>query len=127
MDIEQEKKEIERTILLFFDGFDNFDAELIIKAFYSDRAEMFSIKKSGKLQRTPVSNWRKMCETAKKQPDKNKEKSEKNIVYIDITGFAAQAKVEYKFSDYIYTDYYNMLKIDGSWYITNKMFDTEFF
>jgi hypothetical protein len=123
MNIEQEKKEIEKTIQLFFDGFDNSDAELIIKAFYSDKAEMFSLKKSvPKVNRTPVSDWVKMCEEAKKQP--NIEKSEKNIVYIDITGRAAQAKVEYIFSTFKYTDYYNLLKVGNQWVITNKTFET---
>ena len=39
MRLEHEKSEIKKTIQLFFDGFDNLDAELIIKAFYSDKAE----------------------------------------------------------------------------------------
>jgi hypothetical protein len=130
MNIEQEKKEIEKTIQFLFDGFDNLDAELIIKAFYSDKAEMFSLKKTvPRINKTPVSDWVEMCEKAKKQPDNiwNKEKSEKNIVYIDITERAAQAKVEYIFSTYKYTDYYNLLKVGSQWVITNKTFETTLF
>lgn len=130
MDLAKEKEEIKKTIQMFFDGFDNFDAELIIKAFYSEKAEMFSIKESsGKLNKSAVRNWFKMFEKVRNQEDNiwNIEKSEKNIVYIDVAGYAASAKVEYKFSSYIYTDYYNLLKIEGHWYIVNKTFDTEYF
>lgn len=130
MNLELDKAKIKETIQLFFDGFDNLDAELIAKAFYSDKAEMFSIRESSKkLNKTLVRNWSKIFEKVKNQQDNiwNIEKSEKNIVYIDITGYAASAKVEYKFSTYIYTDYYNLLKIEGRWYIVNKIFDTEFF
>ena len=129
MNIEQEKKEVEKTIQMFFDGFDNFDAELINKAFYSAKAEMFSVRESSeKVNKTPVNNWAKIFERVKSEPDNiwNKEKSKKNIVYIDITGRAAQAKVEYIFSAYKYTDYYNLLKIENQWFITNKTFETTF-
>lgn len=130
MDVAQEKEEIKKTIQMFFDGFDNFDAELIIKAFYNEKAEMFSIKESSKkLNKSAVKNWFKIFEKVRNQEDNiwNTEKSEKNIVYIDVAGYAASAKVEYKFSSYIYTDYYNLLKIEGHWYIVNKTFNTEYF
>jgi hypothetical protein len=130
MDIEHEKSEIQKTIQLFFVGFDNHDAELISKAFYSGKAEMFSIRESsGKINKTPINNWSKIFESVKSQPNNiwNKERSRKNIVYIDITGLAASAKVEYIFSAYKYTDYYNLLKIEGQWCIVNKTFDTMFF
>lgn len=127
--MEQDEIEIRKTIQLFFDGFDNFDADMIIKAFYSDKAEMFSInEKSAKLRKSIVKNWYKTFEHVRNDPSNiwNLEKSEKNIVYIDITGSAASAKVEYKFSSYVYTDYYNLIKAEGRWYIVNKTFDTKF-
>jgi len=129
MNIEQEKKEIEKTIQLFFDGFDNFDASLILQAFCNDKAKMYSAREpSGKkkINETPVNYWVKIFDDVKNQPDNiwNKEKSIKNIVYIDVSGRAAQAKVEYIFSAYTYVDYYNLLKIENRWYITNKTFDT---
>ena len=65
MNIEQEKNEIEKTIQMFFDGFDNFDAELINKAFYNGKIEMFTIRESGKLNRTPVSNFPNWFEKVK--------------------------------------------------------------
>ncbi len=122
--------EIRKTIQLFFDGFDNFDAEMIKRAFYSDKAEMFSVNENSlKLRKNQIKNWNKIFEDVRKDPNNiwNKEKSKKKIIYIDITGSAANAKVEYKFSEYVYTDYYNLIKADGSWYIVNKIFDTEFF
>ena len=129
MNIEQDKSEIEKTIQMFFDGFDDMNAELINEAFYNGKIEMFTIRESGKLNKTPVSNFPKWFEQLKSQPDNiiNKEKSKKNIIYIDITGYAANAKVEYIFSTYKWTEYYNLLKIEDRWYIMNKIFNTEIF
>lgn len=126
MGIEQEKSEIKETIQKFFDGFDNFNTELINEAFYSPKIEMLTIHESGKLKKSLVSSFSKWFEKIKNQPDNvlNKEKSKKNIIYIDITGRAANAKVEYIFSTYTWVEYYNLLKIENRWYIVNKVFET---
>ena len=51
-------------------------------------------------------------------------KSKKKILSIDVTGTAASAKVELAFSDAVYTDYYNLLKIGDQWYIMNTTYHT---
>lgn len=123
-DIEQEKQSIKQTLQYFFDGLDNLDAAKILKAFHY-KAWSFSNGDKGFVN-IPASHWPKTIENAKNDPEHpfNKEKSKKNIVYIDIAGNAAQAKVEWIFTDFMFTDYYNLLKVDGKWLIVNKTYHT---
>jgi len=47
------------------------------------------------------------------------------VLSIDCAGSAAMAKVELDFGSKRYIDYLSMLKIDGRWWIVNKIFHTE--
>ncbi len=124
---EREKDAIMSTLQYFFDGLDNVDAGTIKKAFYPG-AWQFSVGPDG-LRANPVGHWDKTCKAAADNPEHffNKENSRKKVVYIDITGDAAAAKVEWVFSQFTYTDYYTLLKMDGRWYIMNKIFHTTIF
>ena len=126
--MDNEEAAIKRTLQYFFDGLDNLDAETIKKAFYP-KADTFYIAKEGKLGHMAVSDWDKSMDTVKANPDHifHKEKSKKHIAFIDITGTAASAKVEWVFSTFMFTDYYNLLKIDSTWYIVNKTYHTTIF
>ncbi|AXQ78949.1 hypothetical protein DDV21_007555 [Streptococcus chenjunshii] len=45
------------------------------------------------------------------------------IAYIDISGSAAFARADSDgISGYGFTDYFNLLKIQGKWQVVNKMF-----
>ena len=126
-DFNQEKESIEQTLRYFFDGLDDLDAAKILRAFHY-KAWSFSNGEKG-FANIPVSHWPRTIESAKSDPEHpfRKEKSKKNIVYIDIAGNAAQAKVEWVFSDFKFTDYYNLLKVDDTWQIVNKTYYTEKF
>ena len=126
-DHNQEIESIKLTLQSFFDGLDNLDAARILKAFHY-RAWSYTNGDNG-LATLPVTHWPKTIERAKNNPEHpyHKHKSNKNIIYIDITGDAAQAKVEWVFPDFMFTDYYNLLKIDGLWQIVNKTYYTEEF
>ncbi len=43
------------------------------------------------------------------------------IVKVDVTGYTASAKCEIYTADRLYTDYFNMMKEDGEWYIVDKI------
>jgi len=122
--LEQEKQAITATLQNFFEGLDNLKAESILKAFHY-KAWSVSMRQN-QIIHNGVSTWPKTIELAKKDPDNPfvREKSKKNIVYIDITGSAAQAKVEWVFTDFMYTDYYNLLKVEGRWLIVNRTYHT---
>jgi len=122
-----EEKLVREALQYFFDGFDAMDPDLIKQAFHPD-AWSFTIGPAG-FQMLPVSHWDDSTRQVRENPDHwlNKEKSQKEIAYIDITGDAAQARVDWVFSRLKFTDYYNLLKVDGRWYITNKTFHTTMF
>jgi len=45
-----------------------------------------------------------------------------NILSIDVTGMAAQAKLAIKYETFTFYDYMNLLKIDDEWKIVSKIF-----
>lgn len=123
MEINEERINIEKTLQYFFDGLDRLDAITIKKAFHPDARSFFVEQDT--LGINMIDHWTQTTQTAKDDPDHPfRTKSRKNIVYIDITGVAASAKVEWIFQDFMFTDYYNMLKIGGRWYIMNKIYHT---
>ncbi len=126
MDLEEGA--IRQTLQYFFDGFDNLDAILIKKAFHPE-AQTRYIANNGSVAGMQVSDWDESMQKARENPDHplQKETSRKNIIYIDVTGTAAAAKVEWVFTGFMFTDYYNLLKIDGRWYIMNKAYHTTVF
>ncbi len=48
----------------------------------------------------------------------------RRIVSVDVAGDAAQAKVELDYPTVFFTDYFNLLKVDGKWMIVNKTFSS---
>ena len=57
-----------------------------------------------------------------REPEKNRTDT---IAYINITGNAAQAKVEVDYPNITVVDYLHLLKIDGKWMIVNKIFSSK--
>ena len=120
-DLQEEKKNVERTLRCFFDGVDKLDADTIKKALHPLQRS-FSITPDG-LCGMPVLAWDRFVQDVKNDPDHAFNKgSKKKILSIDITGTAASAKAELAFSDVVYTDYYNLLKIGDQWHIMNTTY-----
>ena len=117
-----EKELIYKTLQSFFEGFDTLNVDKMLQSFHPS-ASLFSIN-DGFLNENPVLNWKHSFSHAKNDPNHPfvKENSKKDIKYIDISGNVAACKVEYSFTDFKFFDYYNLVKIDGSWLIVNKTF-----
>ncbi len=119
-----DEEAIHETLNYFFTGLDSLDADIIKKAFHP-QARSFSMTSRG-LCEEPPDHWDRTCAAAKTDPQHpfHNRSREKNIVSLDITGTAAAAKVEWIFSGFMFTDYYNLLKIDGRWYIMGEVYHT---
>jgi hypothetical protein len=118
-----DREKIEKTLNCFFEGLDKLDVEKIKSALHPLQRS-FCITPDG-LCGMYVSGWDKFIEKIKNDPDHSfRRGSKKSILSIDISGNAASAKAELAFSDIVYTDYYNLLKIDDQWYIMNTTYDT---
>ena len=120
-DVDKEKKKIERTLRYFFDGLDNLDVDTIKRALHPLQRS-FSITPNG-LCGMPLLAWDRFIQDVKNNPDHAFHKgSKKEILSIDVTGTAASAKAELAFSDAVYTDYYNLLRIGDEWCIMNTTY-----
>ncbi|MEM7051589.1 MAG: nuclear transport factor 2 family protein [Acidobacteriota bacterium] len=49
----------------------------------------------------------------------------RRIVFVDVTGEAAVAKIELDYPGVLITDYMSLLKIDGEWRIISKIFSSK--
>lgn len=59
------------------------------------------------------------------KPAEDEAQRKRRIVSVDVTGDAAQAKVELDYPAVVLTDYFNLLKVDGKWMIMNKIFNAK--
>ncbi len=48
------------------------------------------------------------------------------IISVDVTGNIASVKCEIEIPERIFTDYFNLVRIDGSWYIVDKVSTSTF-
>lgn len=92
----------------------------IMKPAFHDVATMYSVNENGELQGGAV------AESLFPGIDEHFTPSENPIVaiaYIDISGTAASARVDTdNLSGYGFTDYFNLLKVNGKWIIVSKIF-----
>lgn len=55
----------------------------------------------------------------------NKEKSNKEVLFIDITEDVACAKVKWDYQSLVFTDYYHLIKDKDRWVIVDKIWNTK--
>ena len=109
---------IRQTVQLYFDG-----GEKLNQAFHGD-ARMLYVKE-GKLQLVPIADFiAKSIAYSAKPKDATRAEPVKRISSIDVAGNAAVAKLEITKPGWVVTDYMSLLKVDGSWVIVNKTFDS---
>lgn len=56
------------------------------------------------------------------RPAADEAQRRRRIVSVDVTGDAAQARIELDYPTVVFTDYFNLLKIDGKWLIVDKTY-----
>lgn len=74
------------------------------------------ISKDGYKEVNALEFFKKVMKPGPKQNRKTK------IASIDITGNAAQAKLEIEYETFAFIDYMNLLKVDGEWKVVSKIF-----
>lgn len=92
-------------------------AEYIRQAFHAD-ARIISFR-DGALHSLTVDEFAKRFQ-GHPQPDEAQRK--RHIASFDVVGNAATAKVVLDYPEVVFTDYMNLLQIDGVWKIANKTF-----
>ncbi|WP_448569591.1 nuclear transport factor 2 family protein [Thalassotalea ganghwensis] len=107
--------QISQTIQWYFDGTSQGKPELVEKAFMPS-LELQYIAPEGQFKR-----WQGTDYISNINPGKSNDRVGK-IVAIDVTGNSAMAKATITSGDRLFTDYFLLLKVDGQWKITNKIF-----
>jgi hypothetical protein len=92
----------------------------IMKPAFNGQATIFGVDEKGKLTGGPIQNLFETIDTAFK-PSIPKAA----VVSIDIVGTAASARVDTdEISGFRFTDFFNLLKVEGKWTIVSKIYHT---
>jgi hypothetical protein len=93
----------------------------IMKPAFSEQATIFSADADGKLSGGEIQNLYDVVDKAFRPSPEAKAA----IVRIDIVGTAASARVDTdNISGFRFTDFFNLLKVDGKWTVINKIYHT---
>lgn len=104
-------------IALYLEAHRTGQAEFIRKAFHAD-ARIISFR-DGELFSLTVDEFSKRFQ-GQPQPDEAQRK--RHVASFDVVGNAATAKIVLDYPEVVFTDYMNLLQIDGVWKIANKTF-----
>jgi hypothetical protein len=113
---------IEKTLHYYLDGDLMDDFEVIKKGFHKNATMKSISSKTGKYRESIALDVFKTAD--KRTLPKPNIKS--RIVYINITGTTASAKLETESQRAIVSDYMHLLKIDGEWQIVSKIYNVKF-
>ena len=96
----------------------------IMASAFNEKAAMYSVDEQGKLSGGAVAESLFPVIDTHFKPSPNAQAA---IAYIDISGTAASARVDTNdLSGFGFTDYFNLLKVEGKWTIINKIFHTHY-
>ena len=109
-----ETKEIEKTIEMYFDGWLTGDTTKIGTAMHST-CQLKNIKDED------VVIYNRATYLSFFKPRPKLENAGGKILAIDITGPIASAKVELETTERLFTDYFNLMKLNNQWYIVDKI------
>jgi len=92
----------------------------IMRPAFSERATIFGVE-DGQLAGGPIEGLFTTIDTAfRPSPE-----AQGAIVYIDIVGTAASARIDTdNISGFRFTDFFNLLKVDGKWTVVSKIYHT---
>ena len=94
----------------------------IMKPAFSERATIFGVDAKGKLVGGPI---QELFDAIDKPPFRPSPEAQGVIVSIDIVGTAASARVDTNdVSGFSFTDFFNLLKVDGKWIVVSKIYHT---
>lgn len=112
---------VTETIQNYLDGGTYGDTTKMAKVFHPSATMKFVDVKTAEFRDVPIAKY---LEGGKANAGKKSERTTR-ILHIDITGTAAQAKIELDYPSTKLTDYFNLLKINGEWKVVSKIFARE--
>jgi len=109
-----DKRLIEEKINMYFEGWLTGDSNLLGKAMHST-CQLKNIKEDDVIiidRPTYLGFF---------SPRPRRKNAGGKILNIDITGPIGSAKIELETQERLYTDYFNLMKVDGEWFIVDKI------
>lgn len=93
----------------------------IMKPAFSDQATIFGVDADNKLSGGPIQGLFDIIDSAfRPSPE-----AQGVIVNIDIVGTAASARIDTNdISGFCFTDFFNLLKVEGKWTVVSKIYHT---
>lgn len=117
-----DRKAIEQTVQTYLDGLYEGDADKLASVFHDTSA--LTYEQDGKLVVLPRDQWLKAVRERPKPKDKGLPRDDV-ILMVDQSGpTTAFVKVKCQIPPRFFTDYLNLLKIDGRWVVAQKIFAT---
>ena len=110
----KEKTEITEKINLYFEGWMTGDTTLLGQAMHST-CQLKNLKDD------KVVIYDRSTYLGFFKPRPRRQNAGGRIINIDVTGYTASAKCEIYTEDRLYTDYFNMMKVQEEWYIVDKI------
>ncbi len=106
---------ISTTLNYYLEGGTQNDFSTLSKAFHPN-ATMKSVGENGIRETNAVAFFKKGMKPGPAQNRKTR------IISVDISGTAANARLEIEYDTFTFIDYMHLLKIDGEWKIVSKIF-----
>lgn len=113
---EVEKYHITETVERYFKATQTGESKYLSQAFHMD-AKLKHIKEDGTLYEADLNHFSNYLDTNGPMPV-----LETKILSIDTHETGASVKAQFTFNDFTYTDYLNLLKIEGEWKIVDKIY-----
>ena len=117
-----DRSAIEQTVQTYLDGLYEGDADKLASVFHDTSA--LTYEQDGKLVVLPREQWLKAVRERPKPKDRGLPRDDV-ILMVDQSGpTTAFVKVKCQIPPRFFTDYLNLLKIDGRWVVAQKVFAT---
>ena len=118
-----DRQAIEETIRTYFDGLYEGDADKLSLTFHPTSALTWEDK--GEVKILPREEWLGWVKGRPSPQAQGLERADEIISIDQSSPTAAFVKVKCQIPPRYFTDYLNLLKIDGRWQVVQKIFSTE--
>lgn len=117
-----DRNSIEQTVRTYLDGLYEGDADKLASVFHETSA--LTYEQDGKLTVLPLAQWLKAVRERPTPKSKGLPRDDA-ILWVDQSGpTTAFVKVKCQIPPRFFTDYLNLLKVDGRWVVAQKVFAT---
>ncbi len=116
-----EKNEIIEVVEKYIESAHLSDGKLVRDIFHEDAKVTGHI--NGKLLRQSKEDWAKFVENLQPSPKESGKEKHFDVHLVDAGSETAVAKVKSSYIGFIFVDTLSFIKIDGKWFIYNKIFE----